>query len=99
MQNFARAVSRDFRLDLLEAGDKTRVANQLGDDRVIGIPPMRGMSDYYRRLKPPNHHRDLCPRLGSVLDPAIREPKILAYREAHHLRRLGGLLCAQLGSA
>src|SRR5687767_2746890 len=98
MQNLAGAVGWEFRLDLLEASDKARVANQLSDDRMIGMPSMRRVRDYDLRLKSPDHQRHLCARLRSVLDPAVREPKVLAHREAHHLRRLGGLICAQFGS-
>src|SRR5687767_6790090 len=41
MNDFARAVHWTVGLDLLESGDETRIARQLRDDRMVGMPPVK----------------------------------------------------------
>jgi hypothetical protein len=65
---------------------------------MIGMSSVLGVRDDDLRLKSPDHHRDLRARFGGVLDSSVGEAEVLAYRDTHHLRRLGGLRGAQLGS-
>jgi len=48
VQNLSRAVRRDARLDVLEPGHETRIADELRRDRVIGMPPLEPVRDDYR---------------------------------------------------
>ena len=53
MENLAGAVGRYFGLDLFQTGDEARVAYELRDDGMIGMSPMKRVSDYNLRLEPP----------------------------------------------
>src|SRR6266550_3453465 len=99
MQNFARAVSGHFGLDLFEAGDEARVAHELRYDGMIRMPSVQRVGDDDRRLQRSDHYRDFGARLRSVLNAPVREPKILTHRDAHHFRCLTRFLRAELRCA
>ena len=87
---------RDLRLDFFEPGDKARVADELGNYRVIRMPSMQRVGNNDLRLEPSYHDRDFSPRLRRVLNAAVRQPQVLAHSDTHHLGCLAGLLRAKL---
>src|SRR6266404_8000108 len=99
MEDLEGAVRRDFRLDLLEAGDEARITNELRDNRMVRMSSVQRMGDYDLRLQTPDHDRNLRACLGRVLDSAIRETQVFAHCDAHHFRRFRSLLRAQLRRA
>src|SRR6266446_8480139 len=71
MEDLEGAVRRDFRLDLLEAGDDARITNELRDNRMVRMSSVQRMGDHDLRLQTPDHDRNLRACLGRVLDSAI----------------------------
>ena len=86
-------------VELAEARQEAGVVRQLRGDAVVRVAARHVRQDDDARPERADERRHDAPRLGRVLQPRVRQPRVAARGDAQDLRGGVGLLAAQAGAA